>query len=44
MLYVTGGLGADAFGPDPENPEPALLAASLEEQGLAPRYAIGRLR
>lgn len=42
-LFVTGGLEARRFGPDPARPDPGLLAAWLAEQGLAPRWAIGRL-
>ena len=29
--------------PDPERPDAALLRAWLDAQGLAPRYAMGRL-
>ncbi len=43
-VFVTGGLSSTDFGPDVENPEQAPLEAFLEEQGLAPKYAIGRLR
>jgi HAD superfamily hydrolase (TIGR01459 family) len=43
-LFVTGGLEARRFGPDPDRPDPARLAAFLAEVGQAPRYAIGRLR
>lgn len=44
MLFVTGGLAADQFGPDVEHPEDAPLQAFLAKEGLKPRYAIGRLR
>jgi HAD superfamily hydrolase (TIGR01459 family) len=44
VVFVTGGLAAGELGPDPEHPDPARLDAFLAEQGLAPRYAIGRLR
>ncbi|HUF88054.1 MAG TPA: TIGR01459 family HAD-type hydrolase [Thermohalobaculum sp.] len=44
VLFVTGGLAAEALGTDPEHPEPARLDAYLAEHGVAPRYAIGRLR
>lgn len=43
-LFVTGGLAADSFGPDPEAPDPALLARWLEHQSVTPTAAIGRLR
>lgn len=43
-LFVTGGLEAHRFGPDPEAPQPAALEAWLAEVGQAPTYAIGRLR
>ncbi len=44
VLFVTGGLAAEALGTDPEHPDPARLDAYLAEQGQAPHYAIGRLR
>jgi HAD superfamily hydrolase (TIGR01459 family) len=43
-VFVTGGLSAGELGPDPEHPEPAMLEAYLAGQGLAPQFAIGRLR
>lgn len=43
-LFVTGGLEADRFGPDPEAPDPARLTGWLAEQQLSPTFAIGRLR
>ncbi|MFN4059075.1 MAG: TIGR01459 family HAD-type hydrolase [Roseinatronobacter sp.] len=43
-LFITGGLAAELFGDDVENPDPALLAPWLEEMGQAPTYTIGRLR
>ncbi|MEM9782262.1 MAG: TIGR01459 family HAD-type hydrolase [Pseudomonadota bacterium] len=47
-LFVTGGIAAAACAsdshPDPEHPDPARLAALLDVEGKAPRYAIGRLR
>jgi len=43
-LFVTGGLEAARFGPDPAHPDAALLAAWLAERQLAPAYAIGFLR
>lgn len=42
-LFVTGGLFAEAAGPDPENPEPDMLAEALRGHPR-PTYAIGRLR
>lgn len=43
-LFVTGGLAAEAFGPDVENPDAELLREWLATQQMAPRYSIGRLR
>ncbi|MEM7744740.1 MAG: TIGR01459 family HAD-type hydrolase [Pseudomonadota bacterium] len=43
-LFVTGGLAAAEFGPDVERPEQEPLARFLAAEGLAPAYAIGRLR
>lgn len=43
-LFVTGGLSAARFGPDVENPDPALLAAFLDAEQLSASAAIGRLR
>ena len=43
-LFVTGGLSAARFGPDVENPDPALLAAFLAAEQLSASAAIGRLR
>ncbi|MBN2759263.1 MAG: TIGR01459 family HAD-type hydrolase [Rhodobacteraceae bacterium] len=43
-LFITGGLAADKFGPDVEQPEQAPLDAWLAEEGQSPTYAIGRLR
>ncbi|MFN3282405.1 MAG: TIGR01459 family HAD-type hydrolase [Tabrizicola sp.] len=43
-LFITGGLEADRFGPDPENPDPARLEAWLDGQQLSPTFAMGRLR
>lgn len=44
VLFVTGGLAADALGPDVENPDNALLLDWLSGHSLAPQYSIGRLR
>jgi HAD superfamily hydrolase (TIGR01459 family) len=43
-LFVTGGLAAEEFGDDPDNPDPARLETWLAGQGLAPDFSIGRLR
>lgn len=43
-LFVTGGLAAEQFGPDVENPDAALLEAWLAAHDAAPEWAIGRLR
>ena len=43
-LFITGGLAAGEFGPDVENPDPALLEAWLAREQLSPAYTIGRLR
>ncbi|MFA5537702.1 MAG: TIGR01459 family HAD-type hydrolase [Gemmobacter sp.] len=42
-LFITGGLAAARFGPDPAQPDPARLQAFLDAEGLAPRYAMGHL-
>jgi HAD superfamily hydrolase (TIGR01459 family) len=43
-LFVSGGLAMEAFGPDAEAPDAALLAAWLEDKMLSPTYTIGKLR
>jgi HAD superfamily hydrolase (TIGR01459 family) len=43
-LFVTGGLAAAEMGPDVEAPDPARLAAFLDQAQLSPTAAIGRLR
>jgi HAD superfamily hydrolase (TIGR01459 family) len=43
-LFITGGLAADAFGPDAENPDKGLLDAWLQAQQVSPTFAMGRLR
>lgn len=43
-LFVTGGLAADLFGPDRNNPDAALLNAWLDEQQLSPTASISFLR
>jgi HAD superfamily hydrolase (TIGR01459 family) len=44
VLFVTGGLSAAELGADPEHPDPVHLDAYLADHGVAPQYAIGRLR
>ncbi|MBL9050661.1 MAG: TIGR01459 family HAD-type hydrolase [Tabrizicola sp.] len=43
-LFVTGGLEAEHFGVDVENPEPGLLQDWIDARELSPSFAIGRLR
>ncbi|KGJ06749.1 HAD-superfamily class IIA hydrolase, TIGR01459 [Paracoccus halophilus] len=43
-LFVTGGLAFDQFGPDVENPDPAMLDEWLATRSENPRYSMGRLR
>ena len=43
-LFVTGGIAATEFGPDPANPDKILLDQWLETQSLSPTFAIGHLR
>ena len=43
-LFVTGGIAADQFGPDPAMPDATLLEAWLTEKMLSATYAIGHLR
>jgi HAD superfamily hydrolase (TIGR01459 family) len=43
-LFVSGGLAMEAFGPDAEAPDAALLAAWLKDKMLSPTYTIGKLR
>ena len=43
-LFITGGLASTEFGPDTQNPDPALLDAWLEQEAIHPTYAMGRLR
>jgi HAD superfamily hydrolase (TIGR01459 family) len=44
VVFVTGGLSAGELGTDSEHPDPARLEAYLAAHGVAPKYAIGRLR
>jgi HAD superfamily hydrolase (TIGR01459 family) len=43
-LFVTGGIAADQFGADSDNPNKDLLDGWLDEQQLSPTFAIGKLR
>jgi HAD superfamily hydrolase (TIGR01459 family) len=43
-LFITGGLEADRFGPDVENPEQTPLDDWLEAKQMSPTFAMGRLR
>lgn len=43
-LFITGGLAADLFGPDVENPQAGPLADWLHRMGQMPSFTIGRLR
>lgn len=42
-LFVTGGIAAEAFGPDAATPDEDRLTAWLADQGQAPKYVIGKL-
>jgi len=43
-LFITGGLAADRFGPDPTNPDPVLLQEFCDAHQLSPTAAISALR
>lgn len=43
-LFITGGLEAERFGPDVENPNRRLLDDWFDVRELSPTYAMGRLR
>lgn len=43
-IFVTGGLAAEAFGTDIENPDDAMLQHWLSVHQRSPQFAIGRLR
>lgn len=43
-LFITGGIAADAFGPDVENPDPDLLESWLTDRTMGPTWAMGKLR
>lgn len=44
VLFITGGLAAHEFGPDPVNPDPERLKTWLADQNLSPTAAISFLR
>lgn len=44
VIFVTGGIAMDQFGPDSNNPDKDLLEAWLQDQHLSPTYSIGHLR
>ena len=43
-LFVTGGIHAAEFGPDPLSPDQAELDAVMAKAGLSPRFAVPKLR
>ena len=43
-IFITGGIAADRFGADFNNPDKDLLDAWLDGLQMNPTYAIGRLR
>ena len=43
-LFITGGLAAEEFGPDTDNPDKDLLKTWLEARQMSPTYAMGHLR
>jgi HAD superfamily hydrolase (TIGR01459 family) len=43
-LFVTGGIAAAEFGPDPANPDKSLLDQWLASNSMSPSFAIGHLR
>jgi HAD superfamily hydrolase (TIGR01459 family) len=43
-LFITGGLAAEAFGPDIANPDSALLEAWLADRQIYPTFSMGYLR
>ncbi|MBZ4023204.1 TIGR01459 family HAD-type hydrolase [Rhodobacter sp. TJ_12] len=44
VLFVSGGLAAEQFGPDVGNPDPDLLAGWLGARQQDPQFTIGKLR
>ena len=43
-LFITSGIAAASFGPDPESPDPDLLAGWTAELQVFPTYAMAHLR
>jgi ribonucleotide monophosphatase NagD (HAD superfamily) len=43
-LFITGGLEADRFGTDVENPDPLALNSWLDTRQMSSTFAMGRLR
>ena len=43
-LFISGGIAANQFGPDSNNPDAALLERWLADQQLSPTYTLGHLR
>jgi HAD superfamily hydrolase (TIGR01459 family) len=43
-LFVTGGIAASEFGPDPSHPDKSLLDQWLAARSMSPTFAIGLLR
>ena len=43
-LFVTGGIAATEFGPDPANPDKTLLDQWLAARSMSPTFSIGLLR
>ena len=43
-MFVTGGIAATEFGPDPANPDKTLLDQWLAARSMSPTFAIGLLR
>ncbi len=43
-LFVTGGIAAEAFGADPDAPDPERLERWFAERQLSPSAAIAKLR
>lgn len=44
VIFVTGGIAADQFGPDSLNPDKQLLESWLARHQMAPTFSISRLR
>ena len=43
-LFVTGGISAAEFGPDPDHPDQRLLLSFLQTRTMSASFAIGKLR